>query len=234
MTALTRTALTLSAIALATTASAQSAQDIETGTELIAQMADKICIEVSTTGSASSSSVDGEANAELGRLGKRLLDLGIEGAGELEESEFSNILRKDLAAELKDNRRCREQVFNAMFARVFGDAPEVVLTDAQQESLAGRVRPHSLNIMKSEDIFAMAPGDTVAIKDLTTPFSIRSMGPHANGAYVDYSWTDARNSQSASSYQYQSQPITISNGCTLIPFQIDLNSEVASFTVFCK
>ncbi len=227
--------LTAAALALIPSLSfAQDARSIEAATNMILELTDAVCVEVSIEGSGSSSTIEGGADAALGRLAKRLFDLGIEGAGTLTESEFSNVLRSDLAAELKDNRRCREMVFNAVFARVFGDAPEVVLSDAQQDALQGNVRPHNLNVVQSEDIFAMSPGDTVGIKSITTPFSITAIKPHSNGAYVNYSWTDARNASSASSYQYQSQPIEISNGCTLIPFRIDVDQGVVSFTAFCK
>ena len=159
-----------SILMLTSVAAAQNSRALEEGVNLIVSTAEAVCLAASTQGSSGSTSVEGEVDGGLGVLSKRLLELGIEGAGRLTEEEFSNVLREDLAAELNDNRRCREKIFDAMFARIFGDTPETVLSDAQQKVLEGRVRSHALNLVESGTQFAMRPGDTVAIHELTTTF----------------------------------------------------------------
>jgi hypothetical protein len=118
--------------------------------------------------------IEGEAEVELNNLAKKLIDLGIEGAGSLSQGEYSGVLREQLSDELRDNRRCRENIFNAMFSIVFGAAPETALDEAQEEALQGRVRPHGLKII-GPDVreFSMQFGESARLIDDTYMITLK-------------------------------------------------------------
>ena len=214
---------------------AQSAQELEDGVELIIQVAEQICLNTSTSGSSSQVELDGNADASLGVLSKRLIDLGIEGAGRLNETEFSNVLREDLAVEIQDNRRCRESVFDAMFARVFLDTPDTILSDAQKAALEGRVRPHSLQVISHGERFAIKLLETRAILQETTVVNFFGLAPKTSyGPRLSIRHSNAITGQSRNWSGYIGEPVVLENGCAIVPFAVDIDLGVASFTTTCE
>ncbi len=85
---------------------------------LVRETADSICGEIMRDGSNRGVEIEGEVNAELKGLAKRLADAGIEGSMRLEDGRYANVLREELPDELKSARDCRIQVFNKLLDRI--------------------------------------------------------------------------------------------------------------------
>lgn len=81
---------------------------------IIADAADRICGEISSTGGGRKIEISGNAKAELNGLIKKMVDLGIEGAAKYEKSEYQNVLREDLAETLKTSTNCKLDVFREL------------------------------------------------------------------------------------------------------------------------
>ena len=132
------------AIGLAAAAPPLAAQSLDTAAlEQIQQTATVICGDYARAGFAKSAAVEGAAKAELKGLFSRLADLGIEGAGSVQSGQYDNVLQEELPGELKDVRRCRENIFN----RIWDDlkrsaaAPQPAAPQADPQSNLVPVQP---------------------------------------------------------------------------------------------
>ncbi len=94
------------------TSDAASLEEYKEALKIISEFANKMCDKIPIEGEAGNVELSGEANAELSGLLKKLVDLGIEGAGAFQKSEYEGVLRKDLAVTLKDCRDCKLVIFN--------------------------------------------------------------------------------------------------------------------------
>jgi hypothetical protein len=81
---------------------------------MIEHTADGICGEASTKGEARSSEIRGNVQAQLRGLVSKLAGIGISGLGEITSEEYQNVLREDLAANLRDIRACRLRIFESL------------------------------------------------------------------------------------------------------------------------
>jgi hypothetical protein len=78
----------------------------------ITDTAAKLCGEFAREGFRNSSAIEGTARAELQGLAGRLVDLGVEGAGKIESSDYANVLQEQLGEELKNQRECNLKIWN--------------------------------------------------------------------------------------------------------------------------
>lgn len=208
---------------------AQTAQDIQVGTETILSFAEQLCGELDSTGSVSKVEMDGQADAGIALLSKRLLDLGISGAAKLEEGEYSNVLREQLADDLQDNRGCRRSVFDKMFSVVFGAIPEVALTESQRATLGGRVRPHTFDVVPLNTRFLMKFGEKLSLGKEDLILSLKKHGSGVQVGWVDLS-TDERGGSTSGLAEGRSIDLP---ECKLTLYHIDQENEAASFSTAC-
>lgn len=81
---------------------------------LIGETADRICQTVSSQGSASSTNVQGQVNAQVNGLARKLANIGVTAGAQHSSSSWSGVLAKDLPTALRDSLQCRLQVFNSL------------------------------------------------------------------------------------------------------------------------
>ncbi|MEM8571163.1 MAG: hypothetical protein AAGG56_09670 [Pseudomonadota bacterium] len=167
-------------------------------------------------------------------LSRRLVDIGIEGAGVLEGSEYQGVLREQLADELKDSRQCRLKVFDQMFARVFGATPRSVLEDKTDDVLSGSRLPHTIEIVQPGQLFVMKTNESVALGSLSKLFTVNAIVQHNNvGPLVYFNWVDTISGKSARNRNSQAaQPIVIGE-CNVVPYTIDVSGDAVSFLSNC-
>jgi hypothetical protein len=201
---------------------------------LIIETAERICGESQTEGSGSTLSAQGEADASINVLSKRLLGLGIEGAANLQESEYRNVLREQLADELKDARQCRQRVFGQMFATVFGSPVRNILKEETDEVLSGSVLPHEIEVIPSGEQFVIKPQESVALGKLARMFTVNKVVENLNlGPLVYFNWVNAASGESVNNrYVRQAQPIVLED-CSLVPYRIDVEGQSVSFLTTC-
>ena len=89
---------------------ASSLEDQEKALNVIADFADRICSNIRLEGSGSAVELNGEAKAELKGLLKKFANLGIGGTGKYEETAWSGVLQKDIAAILQKNVDCKLKI----------------------------------------------------------------------------------------------------------------------------
>lgn len=202
---------------------------------LIVETAEGICGVSQTEGSGSKLELDGEAEASVAILSKRLLGLGIEGGANLQESEYKNVLREQLADELKDARQCRQDVFDKMFSTVFESPARSVLKEDTDEVLAGTILPHQIEIISSGQQFVMKPNESVALGNMSRMFTIKKVVNNRNlGPLVYYNWVDTTSGNSVTNrYAQQTQPIAL-KGCNITPYRIEVEAQSVSFVSTCE
>lgn len=91
--------------------------------QLVQETAQAICGEIIGAGENREIEIEGEVNAELRGLARRLADAGIEGSARLEDGSYAGVLREELASERQDARDCRRQVFDRLMDRIDSAPP---------------------------------------------------------------------------------------------------------------
>jgi hypothetical protein len=90
---------------------------------VITDTADKICNQAPPLqGQGNSVELSGQAKAALNDAITKVVDLGIEGAGKYNSDQHAGLLRQDLASVISGNTNCRLAVFNALSAKLLGNA----------------------------------------------------------------------------------------------------------------
>ena len=97
----------------------------------------------------------GFSGSTLNAVLKKLVDLGASGAVKYESSEYSNVLREDLADTLADSRECKLKVIEK-FEEDLAKPPSPIAQDDYIETLEDtevtfRVLDNDLNIANSSD-----------------------------------------------------------------------------------
>jgi hypothetical protein len=91
---------------------AASLEENEKALKMIADFADRLCKEIPLQGHGDNLELTGSAKAELNGIIKKLANLGLDGAIKYQNTEYEGLLQKDLVSALKDETKCRLQVWN--------------------------------------------------------------------------------------------------------------------------
>ena len=107
--------------------------------EAITDTADKICGSVPTSGENRTVEVKGTITTALGGLSKKLIDLGISGAGELKSTAYQGIVQAELPKALNDMRGCKIHIFDILQEKFLpveprSDAPSVIVWTANLDN----------------------------------------------------------------------------------------------------
>ena len=84
----------------------------------ITEAAERICNSIPLSGTSQSAELSGQAKAEVNGVIKKVADLGVQGAGKYQTSEFSNVLQRDLAQAIQTNANCKQTVFSVLVDRM--------------------------------------------------------------------------------------------------------------------
>lgn len=79
--------------------------------KIIGDFADRYCKDIPLEGTEGSTQLSGKANAQLNGVFAKLANLGIEGAGNYENAEYTGVLQKDLLNAYKLGEDCRMTVW---------------------------------------------------------------------------------------------------------------------------
>ena len=102
--------------------------------EIIADFADRLCNKISITGSSENLELSGNAKAELNNILKKIADLGIQGAVKYQQSEYENVLQKDLAVLLRDSAKCKQEVWNDLKDKLLTPVTPDNRSESEKES----------------------------------------------------------------------------------------------------
>jgi hypothetical protein len=102
----------------------------------IAASAAAICGDFDRAGFEGSKEARVAAEAELQGLVGRLLNLGVEGAAQIQSQEYANVLQDHLGDELRDNRACRLKIWSDLIEQVTAQAPPVVSEESEPPAAA--------------------------------------------------------------------------------------------------
>ena len=108
----------------------------------IRDTATSLCESVGQSGSATRESVSGKVGVQLPGITKKLLDLGVEGAGKLEDDQYQGVVRDQLADVIKHTTDCRKGVFDKLINVLIPPSPKM-----QESSVHG---PISFELEKCE------------------------------------------------------------------------------------
>jgi hypothetical protein len=136
-----RTASTVALVGCSLLAIQASAQHLpQAALDQISESAAAICGDFDRGGFQRSAEANVAAEAELEGLIGRLLNLGVEGAGQIQSERYANVLQDQLGEELKNNRACRLKIWNDLIIGISvapesqTGGPEQVPSDAPGES----------------------------------------------------------------------------------------------------
>jgi len=107
---------------------------------VIADTAKSICIEVEQTGSESTTTLSGSANAKLIDAITKVTDLNISGNGQLTRAEYRGVVRTELAATLASAQRCRQAVFETLVTKML---PPMATQTGLSTQQSIRLRPRT-------------------------------------------------------------------------------------------
>lgn len=100
-------------------ANAQSIEVERAKLATISDFADKICPAPSLVGQTSIVDLSGSAKADLSKVTRKLVDLGVTGSAKYESGSYKNVLQQDLAALIKDSTTCRLKTVEMLFSKFF-------------------------------------------------------------------------------------------------------------------
>jgi hypothetical protein len=113
----------------------------------ITDAAERICNSIPLSGTSQSAELSGQAKAEVNGVIKKVAELGVQGAGKYQTSEFSNVLQRDLAQAIQTNANCKQTVFGVLVDRMIparSSGPASVPADpakaVSQQSVRQRLR----------------------------------------------------------------------------------------------
>jgi len=106
--------------------------------KLISEFADNFCNDVPLKGTANSLEFSGKAKIELNGIIKEIADLGIEGAGKYQKSEYQGLLQKDLIQGYKTSNDCRKYIWKEL-----SDTLLMPLSNTKKGSAINNVEQHS-------------------------------------------------------------------------------------------
>lgn len=92
-------------------ACAADLKNAEKALNIISDFADKLCQSPPLQGTTQGVELSGKAKAELDEVVRKIVDLGIEGAGKYQSSQYQGVLQNDLANLLKESTQCRREVW---------------------------------------------------------------------------------------------------------------------------
>jgi uncharacterized protein YjbI with pentapeptide repeats len=88
------------------------------------------------SGDSQSLQVQGDINAELSGLLKKLADLGIAGSAKLNTEQYAGVSRSDLPSSLKDQRECKLKVFDALQKKLLSENTTVPRREDPSDGLS--------------------------------------------------------------------------------------------------
>lgn len=109
------------------TTAADNLEKFEKASPIIKDFASHICVIVKQEGTSRDVELSGKAKGELNWLLKRLVNLGVEGAVQYQDSKYQGLLQGQLADQLDKSRDCQERVSGVLIARLFPEAQETHL-----------------------------------------------------------------------------------------------------------
>ncbi|PSJ61123.1 hypothetical protein [Kumtagia ephedrae] len=112
----------------------------ETPQQIIQSMMAAVCGDFQNTGSANSLKIEGNAEAKLSGLMKKLADLGLSGAATFNSEDYVGVLRTEVGSQLNSVRDCR--------LRVYGDLSPL-LKEARQGGSITNTGDGNANIIGS-------------------------------------------------------------------------------------
>jgi hypothetical protein len=142
--------------------------------DITVQAADHLCGTLSQSGSQQSVELKGNINAQLSELLKHLGDIGISGLGTYSEESYSGPVREQLAEALKDERRCKENVFSIL-KDAFIVTHQSSLSDAKL--VFQRVEPYKLPFYSTD-------GKDMSIQSVKTWFKNMGQASAQNEEFV--------------------------------------------------
>lgn len=103
--------------------------------QLIREMAAATCDQVSQSGSETKEQISGKVGAQLPSLTKKLLELGISGAGKLQAEQYQGVVRAQLAEAVAHSSDCRLEVLKTL-VKIVAPPPASV----EQTSIRGPLK----------------------------------------------------------------------------------------------
>jgi hypothetical protein len=86
--------------------------------QVMSNAAERICNSISTSGNTRSAELSGNAKAALTGVIKNIAELGMDGAGKYQTTEYNNVLQQDLANAIRTNADCKKAVFDTLVDRM--------------------------------------------------------------------------------------------------------------------
>ena len=158
-----------------TTPQAGTLDSQEKALGIIADFSEKICNNIPLEGSAQNHELSGEAKAELVGLIKKITDIGIEGAGKYQSSEYQGVLQNDLSDLIRENSACKYEVFKDLKDRLLVEVEATNTKNLSEDTgITDGVGSPGSDIIERNSKFSRRLGEVVFLtKENEVMFSTR-------------------------------------------------------------
>ena len=153
-----------------------------------------------------------------------------EGSGRYQQSDAARLLNQ---FKEEEKRQTYVDYVNCLL-KLMGIATETSGLPPREVVLDSPVAVASLETVRRGQRFVLAPGETVAVFDHGTIFTVDDVDTYQDRRIVYFSWSNSETGQSGSKdYVYQSQLVDLGEKCSLTPYQIDVEGAQVSFLSNC-
>ena len=154
----------------------------------IRDFAESFCGQYLTEGESEAFRVSGEAEAELEGLLKRLANLGVKGAAELDSRRYSGVLQEDVRGAMQDARDCKLMIWKDLRDAVLAAEPAAAAPGPH----APPIEINARYIIWEENTlqFRLEPGESRTLKgmDLYANVATYPRSSCAGPGFVPYTW----------------------------------------------
>ena len=198
--------------------------------KLISNTADQICNEnLAQRSNRDEISIQGSARAEIDGLAKKLLDLGIEGAGSYKGVETEGVVQRDLASAIRSQAGCKQGVFYALLERFIPGEKNVNPFVAESDNLQ---IPEPLSSVRSGQRFAMKQDEARLVAGSNFMITLTSFSGN-DPPLISIRYTDLTEGTGGKLNPRLGQSASFGN-CILTYYAASKSEGTASFYLSCS
>ncbi|MEP2027222.1 MAG: hypothetical protein ABJI96_00790 [Paracoccaceae bacterium] len=104
----------------------------------------------------------------------------------------------------------------------------------KEVELSSPISVDPLDVVQRGQRFSMAPGDVVAVRDMSLIFTVDKLSSNANGTYLHFTWSNSQTLEGQTrTYVLQASPIKLGESCVIVPYKINTEANSASLLSNC-
>lgn len=184
-------------------------------------------VAASACGGGISLEAGGELEANLLRRLK-VIDGGISGEGYYNLTDVQSLLNQfdDL------NRSFEAKSYRECLLNLASTAVDASGLPPREIRLDSPIAVAPLDVVRRGQRFVLSPGGTVALRDYSRIFTLNQID-RPNAPYIRVTWSNSETGKQVSTNVSQAQLIDLGEQCNIVPYNLDVEGQQASFLSNC-